>query len=146
MSPFSLLVTTIVLNDAGRIDTKVLEFETREQADFAHKAINSNQHSMSLFNQAAVKLYAPLADEDLITLPQTDPPRTISVLDAIAAGRDYINTPEFARAIGMTSQTVRKNHHLFGSCYGIKPRKIGNRLCWPVAKVAQLIRRGERKP
>lgn len=64
-------------------------------------------------------------------------------LHQIAAGRDFILTPEFARTIGRASQTVRKNLCLSGACCGIRPRKIGGRLLWPVAEIAALLEGGE---
>lgn len=65
-------------------------------------------------------------------------------LAAIAAGRDHIQTAEFARAVNRAAQTVRKNYCLTGECFGIRPVKFGNRLLWPVADVALLLR-GEAK-
>ena len=38
------------------------------------------------------------------------------------------------------SQTVRKNYSLAGFAYGIKPTKIGNRLLWSVAQIAEKLR------
>ncbi|MCE7938806.1 MAG: hypothetical protein DYG90_09550 [Chloroflexi bacterium CFX6] len=60
-------------------------------------------------------------------------------LQRIAAGRDYITTPEFALTFGRASQTVRKNYCLTGECFGIKPRKIAGRLLWPVAETSNLL-------
>ena len=60
-------------------------------------------------------------------------------LAAIAAGRDLIQTAEFARAANRTSQTIRKNFCLYGECFGIRPVKFGNRLLWPVAEIANLL-------
>jgi hypothetical protein len=57
----------------------------------------------------------------------------------IAAGRDHIQTAEFARATNRASQTIRKNYCLTGECFGIRPVKFGNRLLWPVAGVATLL-------
>lgn len=62
-----------------------------------------------------------------------------SALAAIAAGRDHIQTAEFARATNRACQTIRKNYCLTGHCYGIRPIKFGNRLQWPVAAVAALL-------
>lgn len=61
-------------------------------------------------------------------------------LAEIAAGRDLILTSEYARSITKAAQTVRKNYCLTGECYGIRPVKIGNRLLWPVADIAALLR------
>jgi hypothetical protein len=63
-------------------------------------------------------------------------------LAVIAAGRDHINTTEFARATDRASQTIRKNYCLNGECFGIRPVKFGNRLLWPVAQVAALLQQG----
>lgn len=60
-------------------------------------------------------------------------------LAATAAGRDFLQTAEFAHTIGRTSQTIRKNLCLTGHCFGIRPVKFGNRLLWPVAEIAALI-------
>lgn len=66
-------------------------------------------------------------------------------LAAIAAGRDHILTEEFAKAVNVAGQTVRKNHSKKGECYGIRPLKFGNRLLWPVFEVAALLN-GETPP
>jgi hypothetical protein len=63
-------------------------------------------------------------------------------LETIAAGRDHIQTAEFARATNRACQTIRKNHCLTGECFGIRPIKFGNRLQWPVAAVAALLTSG----
>lgn len=60
-------------------------------------------------------------------------------LSAVAGDRDLITTIEFANAFSVASQTVRKNYSLTGECYGIRPTKIGNRLLWSVAKVAERL-------
>ena len=65
-----------------------------------------------------------------------------SALAAIAAGRDHINTAEFAHATDRANQTIRKNYCLTGECFGIRPVKFGNRLLWPVAQVAALLQNG----
>lgn len=61
-------------------------------------------------------------------------------LSAIAGNRDLITTPEFARIFNVASQTVRKNFSLTGKAYGIRPTKIGNRLLWSVAKIAEKLK------
>ncbi len=61
------------------------------------------------------------------------------VLAEISAGRDLIQTSEFAQAANRSSQTIRKNYCLTGECFGIRPVKFGNRLLWPVAKIAALL-------
>lgn len=65
------------------------------------------------------------------------------MLAEIAAGRDHIQTAEFARAVNRASQTIRKNYCLTGECFGIRPVKFGNRLLWPVASVANLLHGGQ---
>lgn len=61
-------------------------------------------------------------------------------LSAIAGNRDLITTPEIATIFNVASQTVRKNYSLTGEAYGIRPTKIGNRLLWSVAKIADKLR------
>jgi len=61
-------------------------------------------------------------------------------LSAIAGNRDLITTPEIAQVFNVASQTVRKNYSLTGQAYGIKPTKIGNRLLWSVAQIAEKLR------
>ncbi len=60
-------------------------------------------------------------------------------LAEIAAGRDHIQTAEFARAANRASQTIRKNFCLKGECFGIRPIKFGNKLLWPVSEIARLL-------
>jgi len=60
-------------------------------------------------------------------------------LAAIANGRDHISTAEYAHALTRAPQTIRKNYCLQGECFGIRPIKVGNRLLWPVAKIAMLL-------
>ena len=64
------------------------------------------------------------------------------VLARIAAGRDHIKTAEFAKAFSRATQTVRKQHSQTGECFGIKPRKVGNFLLWPVADIAAKLEGG----
>jgi hypothetical protein len=64
-------------------------------------------------------------------------------LEAISEGRDHIKTAEFARVFNVTSETVRKNYCLTGSCYGIRPLKFGRDLLWPILEVAHLLNGGE---
>jgi hypothetical protein len=63
-------------------------------------------------------------------------------LASIAGHRDLITTIELAEAFNVASQTIRKNYCLTGYAYGIKPTKIGNRLLWPVEKVATVLSGG----
>lgn len=64
-------------------------------------------------------------------------------LAQIAAGRDHIQTAEFARATNRVSQTLRKNYCYTGHCFGIRPVKFGNKLLWPVAAIAELLNGGQ---
>ncbi|MBT8542407.1 hypothetical protein G6714_04410 [Polynucleobacter paneuropaeus] len=58
----------------------------------------------------------------------------------MAGNRDLITTPEIAQVFNVASQTVRKNYSLTGEAYGIRPTKIGNRLLWSVAQIAEKLR------
>ena len=60
-------------------------------------------------------------------------------LAAVAGSRDLITTPEFAQVFNIKPQTARKNYYLTGEVYGIRPTKVGNRLLWPVAKIAEKL-------
>lgn len=60
-------------------------------------------------------------------------------LSAIAGNRDLITTPEIATIFCVKPQTVRKNFCLTGEAYGIRPTKVGNRLLWSVAKIAERL-------
>lgn len=60
-------------------------------------------------------------------------------LASIAGHRDLITTIEFAQAFNVATQTIRKNYCLTGHAYGIRPMKIGNRLLWPVERVAAVL-------
>lgn len=63
----------------------------------------------------------------------------------LAAGRDFIATADFARVTNRAPQTVRKNYCLTGHCFGVRPLKLGNRLLWPVAETAALLKGEGRK-
>jgi hypothetical protein len=65
-------------------------------------------------------------------------------LAEIARGRDHVATSEYAHVIHKAPQTLRKEHSRTGECYGIRPVKIGNRLLWPVARIAVLLREGHK--
>ncbi len=69
--------------------------------------------------------------------PESEIPRGLS---ATAGNRDLITTDEFAEALNVTSQTVRKNYCLTGEAYGIKPIKVGGRLLWNVGQIADCLR------
>lgn len=73
----------------------------------------------------------------------TNKVQTPPALATIAAGRDHINTGEFAHATDRASQTIRKNYCQTGECFGIRPVKFGNRLLWPVAQIAVLLSGGK---
>jgi hypothetical protein len=61
-------------------------------------------------------------------------------LAAVAGNRDLITTPEFAKVFNVAAQTVRKNYSITGEAYGIRPTKIGNRLLWSVAQIAEKLK------
>lgn len=61
-------------------------------------------------------------------------------LNALAGSRDLITTPEFAQVFNIRPQTVRKNYCLTGEVYGIRPTKLGNRLLWSVAQIAEKLK------
>ena len=69
--------------------------------------------------------------------------QTPSALAEVAAGRDHINTNEFAHVTTRATQTIRKNYCMTGECFGIRPVKFGNRLLWPVAQIAALLAGGK---
>ena len=69
--------------------------------------------------------------------------QTPSALAEVAAGRDHINTNEFAHFTRRASQTIRKNYCLTGECFGIRPVKFGNKLLWPIAQIAALLAGGK---
>ena len=71
------------------------------------------------------------------------PSSELLALAAVAAGRDHLQTSEFARAFNRQSQTCRKNYCLTGECFGIRPLKLGGRLLWPVADVERLLSGGK---
>lgn len=73
----------------------------------------------------------------------TNESKVTSALETIAAGRDHINTGEYAHLTDRASQTIRKNYCLTGECFGVRPIKFGNRLLWPVADVAALLAGGK---
>ena len=66
-------------------------------------------------------------------------------LAAMASGRDYLTTAEFARAINKAPQTVRKNYCLTGECYGVRPNKIGGHLQFGVVDTAALLNGEDQK-
>jgi hypothetical protein len=70
------------------------------------------------------------------------PAKVPPALADIAAGRDHIQTAEFARAVNRTSQTIRKHYCLTGRCFGVTPIKFGNRLLWPVSEITVLLSEG----
>jgi len=60
-------------------------------------------------------------------------------LSAVAGNRDLITTSELAEVFNLALQTVHKKHSIAGEVYGIRPTKIGNRLLWPVAQIAEKL-------
>jgi hypothetical protein len=63
----------------------------------------------------------------------------LKALAEISAGRDHLQTSEFARAISRSNQTIRKGYCLTGHYLGIRPIKLGNRLMWSVSEIAALL-------
>ena len=61
-------------------------------------------------------------------------------LSAIAGNRDLITTKEYAQIWNVADQTVRKNYCETGEAYGLRPIKIGNRLLWSVAQIAEKLK------
>lgn len=64
-------------------------------------------------------------------------------LAQLAGDRDQITLHEFATLINRADQTLRKEHCLRGHVYGVRLKKIGNRLHAPVAEVARLLTQGQ---
>lgn len=58
---------------------------------------------------------------------------------AVAGKRDLTTTSELAEVLNLALQTVHKKHSIAGEVYGIRPIKIGNRLLWPVAQIAEKL-------
>ena len=61
-------------------------------------------------------------------------------LSVIAGNRDLITTSELAEVLNLALQTIHKKYSITGEVYGIRPTKIGNRLLWPVAQIAEKLR------
>jgi hypothetical protein len=64
-------------------------------------------------------------------------------LATLANGRSHVNTGEYAKVTTHAAQTIRKNYSTTGHCFGIRPRKVGNILLWPVAEIAALLQGGQ---
>ncbi|QYF99649.1 hypothetical protein [Massilia sp. NP310] len=64
------------------------------------------------------------------------------VLAEIATTSDHLVTDELAHVLRRASQTLRKAYSTTGHYLGIRPKKIGNRLLWPIDDVATLLRGG----
>lgn len=58
------------------------------------------------------------------------------------AGRPHATTEEFGHLTGKAPQTIRKNFSQTGTCFGIQPLKLGNRLLWPTDAIARLLEGG----
>lgn len=63
-------------------------------------------------------------------------------LASLAAGRDFLQTDEFARVFGRKAHTARKNYCLQGHSWGIKPIRRGGRLLWPVQDIESALNEG----
>ncbi|SMP59403.1 hypothetical protein [Noviherbaspirillum suwonense] len=73
------------------------------------------------------------------TIQNHQVPAIPPALAAVAQGRDYIKTAEFAHAMSCANQTILKNHCLTGECFGIRPIKHGKFLLWSVTAIAKLL-------
>jgi len=60
-------------------------------------------------------------------------------LAEISEGRDLITLRELACALNKSEQTLRKEHCVTGTAYGIRLHKIGGRLLASVSDAAALI-------
>lgn len=56
---------------------------------------------------------------------------------------EFVITDGFSKAVHSSTQTIRKNYCQKGHCYGIVPIKVGGRLLWRVADIANLLAGGE---
>jgi hypothetical protein len=56
---------------------------------------------------------------------------------------EVVITEGFGKAVHSSPQTNRKNYCEKGHCYGIVPIKVGGRLLWRVADIANLLAGGE---
>ena len=61
------------------------------------------------------------------------------VLAEIANISDHLVTDELAHVLRRASQTLRKAYSTTGHYLGIRPKKIGNRLLWPIEDVAKVL-------
>jgi hypothetical protein len=76
---------------------------------------------------------------DVATRVVLGQPTPAEAVQRYTAGRPHAFTEEFAYLIGKAPQTVRKIYSQTGSCFGIMPLKLGNRLLWPVDAIARLL-------
>lgn len=58
------------------------------------------------------------------------------------AGRPHATTEEFGHLTGKAPQTIRKHFSQTGTCFGIRPLKLGNRLLWPTEAITRLLEGG----
>ena len=73
-------------------------------------------------------------------LVQSATPTIPDGLARIANGRDNLSTNETAYATGAAPQTIRKHICLHGHFHGVTPIRIGSRLYFKVADLANLVR------
>jgi hypothetical protein len=73
-----------------------------------------------------------------LAVPVPMPP----ALAEIAARTDHLVTSELALVLRRATQTIRKAYSATGHYLGIRPRKLGNRLLWPIDDVAQVLAGG----
>lgn len=82
-------------------------------------------------NGAPMALPSTLIDDQLIAVTQAK---------ASASTMRNMTTEEFAEAVGMSPQTLRKRYSQTGSYFSVRPIKLPNRrLLWPADAVQQLI-------
>lgn len=67
-------------------------------------------------------------------------PPTLARLAAL--GFDHLLTGELAQQFRCATQTIRKAYSSNGNYLGIRPRKVGNRLLWPIDQVGHVLTGG----
>ena len=103
----------------------------------AQSAFNSGSASSSPATVVGGKLFEHTSNGATSVLPGQS--TSVEAVQRCTAGRPHAFTEEFAYLIGKAPQTVRKNYSQTGSCFGITPLKLGNRLLWPVDAIARLL-------
>ena len=69
------------------------------------------------------------------------PIEPINILqNAKLIGRDHISTNEFALLARVKPQTLQKRHHDCGHYFGVRPKKLANRLlAWPINEIERFL-------